>query len=232
MEPDITHCSWLHRQAVAQCDTEFYKPLDYDDQLLPGYLERAIATLDARRADVYGCLLMTLDQSTGESSARWWPNKPLNSMFTGNSDDNQLPHSSVMMRTSACRKGGNYQERAVGLGADDYNLWLRLYNTGAKFVRDDEVRNVVYRIHEKNSLKIRRARYGASNKGKVAAAAAAAGIAALASPGNTRAAVPPPEPPRQAHVAPDVKRDQNEKKSKPAEKQSAPFDAALNPPHS
>ena len=34
-EPDITHCSWLHRQAVEQCDTEFYKPLDYDDQLLP-----------------------------------------------------------------------------------------------------------------------------------------------------------------------------------------------------
>jgi hypothetical protein len=32
-EPDITHCSWLHRQAVELCDTEFYKPLDYDDQL-------------------------------------------------------------------------------------------------------------------------------------------------------------------------------------------------------
>ena len=99
MEPDITHCSWLHRQAVAQCDTEFYKPLDYDDQLLPGYLERAVATLDAQRADVYGCLLMTLDQQTGEFSQRWWPNKPLAGMFTGNSDDNQLPHSSVMMRT-------------------------------------------------------------------------------------------------------------------------------------
>ena len=50
MEPDITHCSWLHRQAVEQCDTEFYKPLDYDDQLLPGYLERAVATLDRDRS--------------------------------------------------------------------------------------------------------------------------------------------------------------------------------------
>src|SRR4051812_37851762 len=35
LEPDITHCSGLHRQAVVQCDTEFYKPLDYDDQLMP-----------------------------------------------------------------------------------------------------------------------------------------------------------------------------------------------------
>ncbi len=38
MEPDIEHCSWLHRQAVASCETEFYKPLDYDDQLTPTYL--------------------------------------------------------------------------------------------------------------------------------------------------------------------------------------------------
>ena len=39
-EPDITHCSGLHRRAVEQCDAEYYKPLDYDDQLplagLPG----------------------------------------------------------------------------------------------------------------------------------------------------------------------------------------------------
>lgn len=157
-EPDITHCSWLHRQAVAQCDTEFYKPLDYDDQILPTYLERAVAMLDSHQADVYGCLLTSLEND--QFSARWWPNKPIHTMFTGNSDHNQLPHSSVLMRTSAVIRAGNYNERAVGLGADDYQLWYRLYKTGAKFVRDDEVRNVVYRIHEKNSLKIRKARYG------------------------------------------------------------------------
>src|SRR5688572_12105000 len=89
LEPDITHCSGLHRRLVEQCDTEFYKPLDYDDQLTPGYLERAVATLDANRADVYGCLLLTLEK--GEVAPRWWPNKPIDSMFTGNSDDNQLP---------------------------------------------------------------------------------------------------------------------------------------------
>ncbi len=98
LEPDITHCSWLHRQAVEQCDTEFYKPLDYDDQLLPAYLERAVATLDMSKADVYGCLLTSLEN--GEFSARWWPHKPVGTMFTGNSDDNQLPHSSVLMRAA------------------------------------------------------------------------------------------------------------------------------------
>jgi hypothetical protein len=233
MEPDITHCSWLHRQAVAQCDTEFYKPLDYDDQLLPGYLERAVATLDANRADVYGCLLMTLDQSSGEFSPRWWPNKPIEKMWTGSSDDNQLPHSSVLMRTSACRKAGNYQERAVGLGADDYNLWFRLHKFGAKFVRDDAVRNVVYRIHEKNSLKVRRARYGAqptSNLGKLITGAAAASIAAFAAP-NVAGATPVKPTTSQQHVDSKSKRD--EKKSKTAPKHSRPFNAAaLNPPHS
>jgi hypothetical protein len=183
LEPDITHCSGLHRRAVEQCDTEFYKPLDYDDQLTPDYLERAVATLDANRADVYGCLLLTLEN--GEVAPRWWPNKPIESMFTGNSDDNQLPHSSVLMRTSLCRAAGNYNERAVGLGADDYSLWYRLYKAGATFVRDDAVRNVVYRIHDKNSLKIRKARYGkpaTSGLGKIAGAAAAASIALFAGP--------------------------------------------------
>ena len=184
MEPDITHCSWLHRQAVEHCDTEFYKPLDYDDQLMPEYLERAVATLDARHADVYGCLLMTLED--GLCAPRWWPNKPVHTMFTGNSDDNQLPHSSVLMRTSVCRAAGNYNERAVGLGADDYSLWYRMFKAGATFVRDDEARNVVYRIHEKNSLKIRKARYGrpgTGGLGKIAGAAAAASIALFAAPG-------------------------------------------------
>ncbi len=101
-------------------------------------------------------------------------------MFTGNSDHNQLPHSSVVARTSRIREAGNYQERAVGLGADDYHLWYRLFKIGAKFVRDDAVRNVVYRIHEKNSLKIRRARYGAPGagaKGVLIAGATAASMA-------------------------------------------------------
>jgi Glycosyl transferases group 1 len=179
-EPDITHCSGLHRKAVEQCDTEFYKPLDYDDQLLPGYLERAVATLDRTGADVYGCLLVTLEG--GQVSPRWWPNRPVESMFTGNPNDNQLPHSSVLMRIAACRRAGNYNAVAVGLGADDYQLWHRLHKSGARFVRDDEVRNVVYRIHENNSLKIRKARYGGETggKGRLVAGAGAAAAASLA----------------------------------------------------
>src|SRR5258708_36537259 len=127
-QPDITHCSWLHRQAVERCDTEFYKPLDYDDQLLPGYLERAVAAMDQHKVDVYGCLLMTLQNE--EYAPRWWPNKAVAGMFTGNVNDNQLPHSSVLLRTGKLREAGNYQERAIGLGADDYTTWNRIYKGG------------------------------------------------------------------------------------------------------
>jgi hypothetical protein len=181
LEPDITHCSWLHRQAVQMCRTEFYKPLDYDDQLLPDYLEHAVAAMEERRLDVYGCLLMTLED--GQFSARRWPHKPIETMFTGNSDDNMLPHSSVLMRTEICRKAGNYQERAVGLGADDYDLWHRIHQGGGKFWRDDK-RNVVYRIHEKNSLKIRKARYGATGGRVVSAMPASSPDATFGSAGN------------------------------------------------
>ncbi|HSU68985.1 MAG TPA: glycosyltransferase, partial [Tepidisphaeraceae bacterium] len=205
-EPDITHCSGLHRQAVEQCDTEFYKPLDYDDQLLPGYLERAVAAMDERKLDVYGCMLMTLQN--GEFSPRWWPNKPVEGMFTGNSGDNQLPHSSVLLRTSKLREAGNYAERAVGLGADDYNTWLRIHKTGGRFFRDD-VRNVVYRIHDKNSLPIRKQRYGAPpstgpSRGALIAGATAASVALMVGPGLNTAAASTPTPSPTGQHAPSV----------------------------
>ena len=107
------HRTWSRTSPIARgciarrsrrADTEFYKPLDYDDQLLPDYLDRAVAAMDERKLDVYGCLLMTLEN--GEFSERKWPHKPLETMFTGNSDDNMLPHSSVLMRTEICRARG------------------------------------------------------------------------------------------------------------------------------
>jgi hypothetical protein len=236
LEPDITHCSGLHRKAVEQCDTEFYKPLDYDDQLLPEYLERAIATLDRTGADVYGCLLTTLEGD--QFSPRWWPNKPVEGMFSGNANDNQLPHSSVLMRTAACRLAGNYNAAAVGLGADDYQLWHRLHKSGAKFFRDDEVRNVVYRIHEKNSLKIRKARYGGppasgSSVGKRVASAAAASMALWIAPKLEAA---PTTLPSMHSAVPAVRSDTEEKRDKTSKnapptqgKQKKPDFA---PPHS
>ncbi|HXE53365.1 MAG TPA: hypothetical protein VN541_10135, partial [Tepidisphaeraceae bacterium] len=188
-------------------DTEFYKPLDYDDQLLPGYLEKAVAEMDRQKLDVYGCLLMTLQN--GAFSPRWWPNKPLHTMFTGNSADNQLPHSSVLMRASKLREAGNYAEKAVGLGADDYNTWYRIHKAGGKFFRDD-VRNVVYRIHEKNSLPIRKARYGQGqpsgpSRGALIAGATAASVALLVGPGlNTSAAATTPATSVGQHAAADL----------------------------
>ena len=185
LEPDIEHCSWLHRQAVAECETEFYKPLDYDDQLMPTYLERAVHMMELKKVDVYGCLLLT--HENGEITPRLhWPNKGVETMFTGNSDHNMLPHSSVLIRAEIARKAGNYQERAIGLGADDYHLWYRVHLAGGKFFRDDEVRNVVYRIHEANSLTIRRARFGETEKKQklslLQKAAAAAGITVMTAP--------------------------------------------------
>ena len=217
LEPDITHCSWLHRKAVEQCDTELYKPLDYDDQLAPQYLERAIAQLDEHKADVYGCKLMTLQD--GKIFPRLhWPNKPLQTMWTGNSDHNQLPHSSVLLRVDMVRAAGNYQERAVGLGADDYHLWYRLWKVGAKIIRDDEVRNVVYRIHEKNSLPVRQKRYGAGAKAALIAGTAAASIAL--SPGFVQGQTP--------DANAKLKKDTTKQVAKEEQKQTA----SIDPPHS
>jgi hypothetical protein len=117
-----------------------------------------------------------------------------------------LPHSSVLMRTRIALKAGNYQERAVGLGADDYHLWYRIHKAGGEFFRDDEVRNVVYRIHDRNSLAIRRARFGHSNKRRqLLAGAAAAGIAlsAAACDGDDQNAKADKNTPKVAPANPD-----------------------------
>ncbi len=240
LSPDIEHCSWLHRQAVAECDTEFYKPLDYDDQLMPTYLERAVHMIESKKVDVYGCLLLTLEN--GEISPRLhWPNKGVETMFTGNSDDNMLPHSSVLMRTEIARKAGNYQERAVGLGADDYHLWYRVHLAGGKFYRDDEVRNVVYRIHELNSLKIRRARFGDTEKKQrkqslLQRAAAAAGLTVLAGPllGGTACSEQPdpPAPKDPGAEKADAKADATAKEAATSTAKAPSAPKKTDPPHS
>src|SRR5690606_38296094 len=148
--------------------------------------ERAVHMMELKKVDVYGCLLLTHED--GEIAPRLhWPNKGVETMFTGSSDDNMLPHSSVLIRAEIARKAGNYQERAVGLGADDYHLWYRVHLAGGRFFRDDEVRNAVYRIHEQNSLNIRRARLGDTEKKQrqqslLQRAAAAAGLTVLTAP--------------------------------------------------
>jgi Family 4 Glycosyltransferase in conflict systems len=245
LKADMTHCSWLHRTAVERCDTEFYKPLDYDDQLLPDYLERAVAAMDEKKLDVYGCKLLTLE--AGELSERAWPHKPIETMFTGNSDDNMLPHSSVLMRTDIVRKAGNYQKRAVGLGADDYHLWFRIHKVGGKFFRDDDVRHVAYRIHEKNTLKKRRRRYDPRHAsatptrlaGRWIASATAAGLALVALGGvapakadTTRATQPCPDDAPTPKPAPK----KTPQKKKGDRRGHRPSDAtdflAIVPPHS
>ena len=133
------------------------------------------------------------------------------------------------MRTAACRKAGNYNAVAVGLGADDYQLWHRLYKSAATFVRDDEVRNVVYRIHEKNSLKIRKARYGAhqTSKNKLAATAAAASIAFWVGAHADPAMAAPVKSPQA-----QVKQQDEKKSSKPAKGKTKKEKLNLVPPQS
>jgi len=105
----------------------------------------------------------------------------------------------------------------------------------------------VYRIHEKNSLKIRKARYGGQVdtggvRGKwVAGAAAAASVALWASPNvdpakAVLAPLPPPEPQRVTQTDAPA-RPAAPSKSVPIEKKSAkpgqgPAAPDLMPPHS
>ena len=121
-EPDITHCSWLHRQAVEQCDTEFYKPLDYDDQFMPG-----LPGARGRHAGPHkrGRLRLPADDAAERASFAAAGGRTSRSRrcsrATSTTTSFRTRRSCSAPKSSAT--AGNYSERAVGLGADDYNLW-------------------------------------------------------------------------------------------------------------
>ena len=60
VHPHISHMSQLHRMGLGSCQTEFYKPLDFDDQLFPEYLEYAVQKMDSLNLDLYSCRMKHL----------------------------------------------------------------------------------------------------------------------------------------------------------------------------
>jgi len=135
--------------------------LDADDRWFPGKLRAQFAAAIVHPdADVIYTGGVCIDEAgVRAENSMVWPGP-----VSGLSDlvaENRVPLSSAMVRASAFREAGGFDEVNVW-GADDYELWLALADAGRRFVFVPQPL-VEYRIHaDQASADAKRMRSGAA----------------------------------------------------------------------
>lgn len=134
--PHSVNMSDCHRLLVDKCQTEFYKPLDYDDLLSPSYLRTAVAEMDAHCADLWACKVNHIDHA-GMPVSVDWQSHLIDDLKSEDIEKNPLYHVSVLLRTAKLREAGGYAEAARYYGEDDWSVWIRMMRAGARIHKDD-----------------------------------------------------------------------------------------------
>ena len=123
--------------------------LDSDDTWLPEKLAHTLARLEQ------GCdLVCHAERWTGtgrDRVVRYGPGARATYgqlLYAGNC----LSTSAITVRTALLRACGAFREDAAFVTAEDYDLWLRLARSGARFGFIDEVLGV-YRLHADNQIR-------------------------------------------------------------------------------
>lgn len=142
--PDRRGASAARNQAVLGSTGEFIAILDADDWWEPNHLETVAGMLDRFPDAVvaYGGVRLV-----GTRSGLWipfgTPGEPFDPFWSLVRKKGQPPHPATVIRREALLKAGGYD---VSLeGSHDYDLWLRLADTG-KFVYSGGA-SLNYRIH-------------------------------------------------------------------------------------
>jgi glycosyltransferase involved in cell wall biosynthesis len=127
---------------LAACRGEIIARMDADDRCYPQRLEKQYTYLQAHpEVAVLGCQVSGFPPEQVRQGFRTyieWQNGLLDDdairreMFV----ESPLAHPSLMIRREWLERVGAYQENGW---AEDYDLWLRLYITGARFAKLPEV---------------------------------------------------------------------------------------------
>jgi glycosyltransferase involved in cell wall biosynthesis len=136
--------------------------LDQDDLWEKRKLELQIKELDEARADVVfsNGFIFTEDDVGDESTtfSHWF--KPLSGWFDGPTmfglvyELNRIPILSALVRSRALREIGFLEDDRRYQNCDDYDLWLRLAESGSTFFGMEE-RLVRYRLHARQASQSR-----------------------------------------------------------------------------
>ena len=127
---------------LAASQSDLIARMDADDKMHPTRLEKQIAALKAQpELDLVSCLIRGFPQETLREGFKVYIDW-LNSLITHEQIsrdiyvESPLCHPSVMFRKQAAEKAGGYQEHGW---AEDYDLWLRMYQAGLRFGKVPEI---------------------------------------------------------------------------------------------
>ncbi|MEM8998401.1 MAG: glycosyltransferase, partial [Acidobacteriota bacterium] len=127
---------------LGRCRGEYVARMDADDAMLPRRLERQVALLDARRdLDVAACRVRCFPRRHIRGGFRAYEDW-LNAVETAEDHlrerfiESPIAHPTAMVRARVLRRAGGYRDLAW---AEDYDLWLRLFEAGARFEKIPEV---------------------------------------------------------------------------------------------
>jgi glycosyltransferase involved in cell wall biosynthesis len=121
----------VRNRILAETDSEFFAVMDADDVSLPWRF-----TLQMKAAESVDVVFGAAVRFDSNNKARARPSAPLalrpHELPTALLFHNPLWHSSLLARRSALETVGGYSSARLG---QDYELWLRLANSGAKMCR-------------------------------------------------------------------------------------------------
>jgi len=127
---------------LAECRAALVARMDADDRAHPARLERQLAFMESHpQVAVAGCLVRAYPPEQvrqGFAVYLEWQNSLVSDedirreIFV----ESPLAHPSVVFRRQAVEQAGGYQDHGW---AEDYDLWLRLYLSGARFAKVPEV---------------------------------------------------------------------------------------------
>ncbi len=129
-------------RGLADCRAPLVARMDADDRCDPRRLELQLAALEADRSlDVVSCLVSHFpDEEVGDGFRRYeeWLNALVEheDILRERFIESPLPHPSVLCRRAVLLEVGGYRD--VGF-PEDYDLWLRLAASGARFAKVPEV---------------------------------------------------------------------------------------------
>ena len=132
-------------RALEILETPWIAVLDGDDRMSSDRLGRQWAFLEARpEVDVLVTPVVLVDRF-GRAVGRLAPPPTHEAILRALEEENCLVHPSSVLRAGVLREAGGYRESFPY--AQDYDLWLRLAERGAKFaVLEDFL--TFYRVHE------------------------------------------------------------------------------------
>jgi len=123
------------------CKGEWVARMDSDDISHHDRLLNQLDFLHSTDSDVCGCAMTIIDENGVKSGVRHYPAHVDSKEI---SLESPVAHPTVVFRTDLLHKSGSYNE--IFESAEDYELWLRFFRDGAKFVNCNE-RLYLYRIH-------------------------------------------------------------------------------------